>query len=82
MHVHWAKGRPTRYVDPGVSDDPHWPPFIQAIRSTKVVILTQDKVVDGSFTRTGYVGLFAVDDVEVDANELRFTFVDRITDFA
>jgi hypothetical protein len=83
VHRHWVKyGKPMIYSDP-VRDpkDRHWPEFLEALRSQKKVILTQDDTPDEgtNFTRTGYIALYAIEDVVMDTT-LRFRFVERLTE--
>lgn len=83
VHKYWTEGHWPSYVDPGVTDEPHWAPFIDSIKERKTVILTTDNVGPGgsSFERTGYIALLRVEDVDVVENELRFRIVDRLESF-
>jgi len=86
VHKHWTKMQSGRmsYLDPGVSSDPKWPPFIEAIKRTKKVILTDDAVDEGGipgFKRTGYIGLYRVENVDVKDQELSFDYIERLDNF-
>jgi hypothetical protein len=80
VHEHWY--RRGLYHDPNAyRDNPaKWDELIQSIREKKRVILTRDKVVDElkSFERTGYIGVFEVDDISRDGFDLKFRFVKRL----
>jgi len=82
VHKHWMER--LHYKDAGMTDDPKWGPFVQAIRDGQKVILTDDKL-DANGLPTGdrnnYIGLFRVENVEVRDNELHFDFVERLADF-
>jgi hypothetical protein len=53
--------------------------WVETVKKTKKVVLQKDAFgEDGNFTRIGYVGVYDVDDVTIDAtNGLRFKFLDR-----
>lgn len=79
VHEYWYKA--------GRYDDPHaqpgqgqWDELIAAINAQHEVILTKDTTTtDGlDFSRTGYIGLFEVDRVEVEGSHLRFRMVRRL----
>lgn len=80
-HDHWYKKG--EYHDPNAYRTPtkkKWDDLIAAIREQKLVILTKDKVIDelSSFDRTGYIGIFEVENVTVTGNDLRYQFVKRV----
>lgn len=79
VHAHWFQGG--WYNDPGARPgEGKWDEFIEAIRNTKKVILTNDSVStdETAFERTRYIAVFSVDDVSVDDGALRFRFVERL----
>jgi hypothetical protein len=79
LHRHWVHG--LDYCDPHcVVGDPKWDEYVAALKSTKKAILTTDHVEDGPFRRTGYVAVFAIDDVSVEGSNLRLRLVDRLAD--
>ena len=88
VHKHWVQRDRSgmTYVDPGY--DPEraiWGPFIEALETQKRAVLTEDQVSGTddrnlSFSRTGYIALYAIDHVQVDENVLRFDFVERLRD--
>lgn len=82
VHRHWFKRH--GYDDPGAKqNDSTWDPFIAAIASEKLVILTSDDIgKDGGFTRTGYIALWRVDNVRIEAGALRFQFTERLEEFS
>ena len=68
------------YDDPlGGMDLAKTKPWHDAIRDLKQVVMTQDEVTspEGSecktFRRIGYIGVFAISDIEIEGNHLRFT---------
>lgn len=86
VHRHWMKGM--YHADPGyVEGESQWPALVSAIRAKKRVILTNDEAFPVSenkhgmgFTRTGYIAVFAVENIEADEGSLRFKLVERICD--
>jgi len=86
VHAHWFKDE--WYADPGAHPGhpghpghPQWDEFIAAIKASKKVILTADNVDEaGNFERTGYIGIFSVNDVAVSDGILTFKFVERLED--
>jgi hypothetical protein len=81
VHLHWTEGTWPEYVDPGVSDNPKWDAFINALIEGEKAILTTSYPVDksGKRRRKSYVGIWSVSNVRVlagqgDCRELRFTF--------
>jgi hypothetical protein len=74
VHQHWIKGK--MHCDPNPECDGRWPAFIAAIESGKKVIVTRDNI--ETWTRTGYVATFKVDNVVVNATGLCFELVERI----
>jgi hypothetical protein len=82
VHKHWLKAY--HYCDPGVSSDAKWPPFIDAIRDGKRVIVTDDyRSEDGKPTgrRERYIAVYRIDNVEVRDNALHFDLVDKLEEF-
>jgi hypothetical protein len=84
VHEYWwvKRDQSRRYNDHLLQSSPQNDAFVAAIKDTRRVILTSDKPhsVDNPapFERTGYIAVWAVDDVEFDDNGLRFRFVDRV----
>lgn len=89
VHKFWVRPRKEdaqqrmRYRDPyTVPGNPTWDRFIEGIRATGRVILTDDRPIlpDGSsrFERLGYIAVFEADEVEVDGRTLWFTFGRRL----
>jgi hypothetical protein len=84
VHRHWRKGM--EYDDPfTVPGDPVWDEFIAAIDRERRVILTDDEVLAEAteqtppdFRRSGYIAVFAVEDVRVEGRHLRFRFAKRL----
>jgi hypothetical protein len=74
VHQHWITG--TRHCDPHVRTDGKWPNFIEAIEAGKKVIVTKDDVT--TWTRTGYVAVFRVENVVVDETGLCFDLAERL----
>ena len=83
VHEFWVqRGKSMTYNDPiHDQEDRHWPDFLAALQSQKKAILTKDVTPDGgiNFTRTGYIALYAIDDVVKDTS-LRFRFVQRLAE--
>src|ERR1700730_6007473 len=77
----WANGT---YNDTKLRSSPKADELFEAIKELKRVILTDDiPKFEGEsvgFVRAGYIAIFAVDDVEFDANGLRFKFKKRLAD--
>jgi hypothetical protein len=87
VHKHWMKPEDKRlvYSDPYVTTGPRWMEFVDAIMTDCLVILTDDRLEPGTthaFKRTGYIGLYKVDNVRMDAEVLKFDFVDRLASFS
>ncbi len=79
-HKHWFQPS-GEYNDPGVEEGTKiWDDFIGALKATSKTILTTDNVSpdERQFERTGYIAVFAIDDVRVEDGCLRFRFVDRL----
>ncbi|WP_143062066.1 hypothetical protein [Faunimonas pinastri] len=79
VHKHWWRGG--RYHDPFARPgEKKWDELIDAIRTGKRVILTDDDVsADSSeFRRKGYIAVFAVSDVHVDETGLHFSMDARL----
>lgn len=84
VHDYWSKGIWPSYCDPHVDENSNWGPFIEAIKSGKKVILTNDVPdADGnpSGNRKDYIALFTVENVRVDGGKLKFDFVERLENF-
>jgi hypothetical protein len=85
-HKHWTRN--TRgsmvYDDPYFSPETEakWEPFVAALKAGKRVILTNDNVSDEghAFERTGYIALYAIDNVEIVGENLRFRFIKRLAE--
>ena len=81
VHAHWWKGQ--RYHDiharPG---DSRFAELLQGIKATGRVVLTTDAASDDArhFKRTGYIAVYAVEDVSLDDEGLRFRFTHRLID--
>ena len=76
VHRCWTVGTWPHYADPEVEADGKWPPFIEALRDGKAILT------DGtSDVRTGYVGVYRIDNVEVRDGLLQFDFKERLADF-
>jgi hypothetical protein len=88
VHKHWHRG--DWYEDPYVEPDiqPKWHAFLAAIKNQGKVIETTDRVPDderrGSWRRSGYVGLWEIDNYELQSTtdpgrfQLRFRFAKRL----
>jgi hypothetical protein len=83
VHEYWCKKSNSM-----VYDDPHfdptdrkWGELVEAIKTSRRVILTRDEVVNGGrgFKRLGYIAIFEIDGVATAPdNHLRFRFTRRI----
>src|ERR1700730_9351791 len=83
VHKYWWENR--TYNDKKLRSGPKATELVEAIKELKRVILTDDITTfeedeEGSvrFVRTGYIAVWAVDDIEFDANGLRFKFKKRL----
>ena len=81
VHQYWITGtqhRSFRTIQNGAKDLA----LVKAIRELKKVVVTTDIVFDEGceFERTGYVGVFAVDNVDWRRGELVFDLVERLAD--
>ena len=79
----WVRGDKTRrYNDVGLRPSPHTDAFVDEIRNKGRVILTNDQPTSpdspAPFTRTGYIAVWTVEDVQFDEAGLRFRFVDKL----
>ena len=77
----WPSG--DQYNDTGLKPNAQADELVAAIRSLKKVILTSDtpvRATDGTlaFERTGYIAIYAVEDIEYDGSGLRLRFVSRL----
>lgn len=75
--------RDAEYNETELSRSPETEQFVEAIRNIRKVVLTADKAMprEGRATRlvrTGYIAVYAVDDIEFDDAGLRFRFTDRV----
>lgn len=75
VHRCWTKGNWPRYLDPGMDDNPKWGPYVESLKLGHA-ILTEDELDEAGnpINRTGYVGLYRVENVEVRDKELHFEF--------
>ena len=84
VHKHWWVPDRTKreYFDPGLLPSPFNDDFADRIRKANKVILTSDDRNErtGTFTRTGYIAVWTVADVEFSDAGLKFKFVDKICD--
>ena|SRR5680860_637493 len=72
----------------GDNIDPAWlrkyDELVSLLREKKLVVLTQDEVIEGdplpTISRTGYTGIFSIDDVEECDGVLTFRLFERIAD--
>lgn len=86
VHKYWWKNG--RYDDTGLRAGPKADELVDAIRSRKRVILTDDIPEHDSqgrltgFTRNGYIAVYSVDEVDFDDSGLRFRFIKRLLDLA
>lgn len=84
VHRHWAKPWPN-YDDPNVDDRPQWPEFLRALQTGKKALLTKSDIPEGEtgsgWRRSGYVAIYAIDDVEVRDGHLTFQFSERLVNF-
>src|SRR5687767_5695554 len=81
VHAHWWKG--SGYHDPYARPgDAKFEKLLQGIRETGRGVVTKDDVSDGgrTFKRTGYVGVFKIEDPQLDDDGLRFRITNRIAD--
>src|ERR1700730_17929354 len=76
----WENGRSPTYNDTELRSSPKADELFEAIKRLKRVILTFHKGSEGVDERGGYIAIYAVDDVEFDANGLRFKFKERLVD--
>ena len=79
VHKYWWNK--TGYYDPNAKvGDRKFEELVAAITKGKRVILTADTVLNKGegFDRTGYIAIYEVDNVEFDANGLRFEFKKRL----
>jgi hypothetical protein len=74
-----------RFTPAAFGHRPKFQKYMELLHSIKTVVVTTDTInkdhsegADGYFSRTGYVGIFKVDDIELDGNGLRFRFVKRL----
>ena len=87
VHKHYVSGSPMAYRDPYLSETAPWPAFVEAITKLRRVIVTEDYVTphegrQESFTRTGYVALYDIDNVRTDDGALTFKFTNRVESFS
>ena len=85
VHKFWWEKGTLAYNDTKLGSGPKPDELFEAIKELKRVILTDDiPKFEGSevigFERAGYIAIYAVDDVEFDANGLRFKFKKRLDD--
>ena len=84
VHNQWRHG--FNYEDSTVrSDDPRWPEFFEAIRDQQLVIETTSSMplgIEGEWKRSGYIGIFRVENVSFDGWTLHFRYVERIANLA
>ena len=88
VHEYWwsknGQGRQRHYNDRLLAKNPHNDAFVAEIVRKRRVILTSDKPHSREnpipFTRTGYIAVWSVDEIEFDDKGLRFKFVDRLYD--
>jgi hypothetical protein len=86
VHKYWVKG--LHHCDPGyIEGEKQWMELVEAIRQKSKVILTKDdktteveKKSGAAFSRTGYIAVYSVANVEADELGLRFELTDRICD--
>lgn len=79
VHAYWYKRG--RYDDPHyVAGARQWEELVTALRDKRRAILTQDEAIGEGigFNRTAYVGLFEIDDIQIDGTHLTFRMVRRI----
>lgn len=81
----WVKGDAARrYDDRLLKTTNQAIELVDAIKEKKKVVLTSDKPNSASnpipFTRTGYISVWTVSDVEFDQYGLRFKFVEKVCD--
>ncbi len=76
----WKNGRPPTYNDTEIRSSPKADEFFEAIKRLKRVILTAEKSECVGLERASYIAIYDVDDVEFDANGLRFKFKKRLVD--
>ncbi len=82
VHKHWWKNG--RYHDPHAClGQPKWDEFIAALKAGKKAVLTNDDLLpSGGFKRKSgqeaYIGVFEIDEIEVNGTDLMFRFVRRI----
>lgn len=83
VHQHWTKGTWPKYVDPGLNDRPEWRGFIEALETQKRVILTTSHEPDdqGIRRRKSYVGIFEIENVQVEGDCLSFDFIKELKRF-
>ena len=83
VHEYWwvKRDKTRRYDDRLLTSSRQSGELVAAIKEKRRVILTKDKPYSpenpAPFTRTGYIALWTVEDIEFDENGLRFRFVDR-----
>jgi hypothetical protein len=81
VHHYWIKG--THHCAPRVSQNSKKDvELVRAIRANHKVIVTTDRVIDEGlgFERTGYVAVFAVENVNWKGGELSFDLKERLVD--
>jgi hypothetical protein len=68
-----------------IRPQPKWDEFIEALKTERRAILTNDKVLGPSgrgvnFKRDGYIALYEIDNLIIDEQTLRFEFISRLAD--
>lgn len=90
-HAHWTKGGPDglRYHDPWTPElmrTKKFARYVELLRSKGRVILTSDEVNEagerggGYFKRTGYQGIFKIEELTVDESGMKFRLTKRLAD--
>lgn len=86
VHKHWISG--THHCDPGyLEGESQWPELLESIKRTEKVIVTKDDLIPQpdkksgmAFSRTGYIAVFSVANIEADEIGLKFDLTGRLCD--
>ena len=78
VHERWFSSRDGFYYDPFARPgEPEWDELITALREKRRAVMTRGDATDAEPTR--YLGVYAIDAIEVTESDLRFRVTKRLT---